>query len=192
MKKNRISNEIPSKYVPLCPIDNMQALVQIMAWHRPGVKPLSEPMLTQVHLGLYAAQGMGGGGVNIISDSALVPSGNRSLLEPRFTSGQWVDLRIALFGICVFDASAKWNGGIIFPTASCLIDLNVLLHVYFIFGNCRYCCNRNKILFCFFIYFFPDGVGYLGMVLTHIILDLVGKDPSESSNRRAYFKNWHI
>ena len=31
--------------VPKGPIDNIQALVQIMAWRRPGDKPLSEPML---------------------------------------------------------------------------------------------------------------------------------------------------
>ena len=29
------------------PIDNIPALVQTMAWHRKGDKPLSEPMLTQ-------------------------------------------------------------------------------------------------------------------------------------------------
>ena len=29
------------------PIDNKPALVQVMAWHRTGDKPLPEPMLTQ-------------------------------------------------------------------------------------------------------------------------------------------------
>ena len=42
-----ISNKISPKYVPWGPIDNMTALVQIMAWRRSGDKPLSEPMLTQ-------------------------------------------------------------------------------------------------------------------------------------------------
>ena len=42
-----ISNEISLKYIPRGLIDNMSALVQIMAWHHPGDKPLSEPMLTQ-------------------------------------------------------------------------------------------------------------------------------------------------
>ena len=32
------------KCVPEGPINNIQALVQIMAWRRPGDKPLSEPM----------------------------------------------------------------------------------------------------------------------------------------------------
>ena len=42
-----ISNKISLKYVPWGLIENMLALVQIMAWRRTGDKPLSEPMLTQ-------------------------------------------------------------------------------------------------------------------------------------------------
>ena len=33
------------KFVPTGPINNIPALVQIMAWRRPGDKPLSEPMV---------------------------------------------------------------------------------------------------------------------------------------------------
>ena len=33
------------KYVRKGPIDNNPALFQIMAWRRPGDKPLSEPMM---------------------------------------------------------------------------------------------------------------------------------------------------
>ena len=46
-EKGRIPIEISLKFVPRSPIDNKPALVQIMAWRRPGDKPLSEPMLTQ-------------------------------------------------------------------------------------------------------------------------------------------------
>ena len=42
-----ISIIISLKFVPEGPINNIPALVQIMAWRRPGDKPLSEPMLTQ-------------------------------------------------------------------------------------------------------------------------------------------------
>ena len=35
------------KFVPKGPINNIPALVQIMAWRRTGNKPLSEPMMTQ-------------------------------------------------------------------------------------------------------------------------------------------------
>ena len=36
--------KISLKFVPKSPIDNIPALFQIMAWHRPGDKPLSEAM----------------------------------------------------------------------------------------------------------------------------------------------------
>ena len=42
-----ISNKISLKYVPWGEIDNMAALVQIMAWRRPGTKPLSESMMNK-------------------------------------------------------------------------------------------------------------------------------------------------
>ena len=36
------------KFVPMCPIDNIPVLVLIMAWHIPGAKPLSEPMMVSL------------------------------------------------------------------------------------------------------------------------------------------------
>ena len=38
--------KISLKFVPKGPIDNILALVEILAWHQIGDKPLSEPMLT--------------------------------------------------------------------------------------------------------------------------------------------------
>ena len=43
-----ISIRISLKFVPSGPIDNIPALVQIMAWRRPGDKPLSEPMIASL------------------------------------------------------------------------------------------------------------------------------------------------
>ena len=40
-----ISIKISLKFVPKGQINNIPALVQIMAWRRPGDKPLSEPMV---------------------------------------------------------------------------------------------------------------------------------------------------
>ena len=40
--------EISLKFVPKGPINNIPALVQIMAWCRPGDKPLSEPMMVSL------------------------------------------------------------------------------------------------------------------------------------------------
>ena len=44
----RISVNISLNYVPYGPIDYKSALVQIMAWRRPGDKPLSEPMMVRI------------------------------------------------------------------------------------------------------------------------------------------------
>ena len=44
----RISINISLKFVPKGPINNNPALVQIMAWRRPGDKPLSEPMMVSL------------------------------------------------------------------------------------------------------------------------------------------------
>ena len=46
-ENNIIPILISLKFVPRRPITNNPALVQVMAWHRAGDKPLPEPMLTQ-------------------------------------------------------------------------------------------------------------------------------------------------
>ena len=43
-----ISIKISLKFVPKGPINNIPALVQIMAWRRPGDKSLSEPMMVSL------------------------------------------------------------------------------------------------------------------------------------------------
>ena len=44
----RISIKFSLKFVPKDPINSIPALVQIMAWRRPGDKPLSEPMMVSL------------------------------------------------------------------------------------------------------------------------------------------------
>ena len=44
----RISLKKSLKFVPRVGINNIPALVQIMAWRRPGGKPLSEPMMVSL------------------------------------------------------------------------------------------------------------------------------------------------
>ena len=46
-ENDRITIQISLKFVPISPIDNTPALVQVMAWRRTGDTPLSEPMLTR-------------------------------------------------------------------------------------------------------------------------------------------------
>ena len=49
LKENvRISIKISLNFVPKSPIDNIPALFQIMAWRRPGDKPLSEAMIVSL------------------------------------------------------------------------------------------------------------------------------------------------
>ena len=43
-----ISISISLKFVPRDPINNIPTLVQVMAWRRPGDKPLSEPMMVRL------------------------------------------------------------------------------------------------------------------------------------------------
>ena len=44
----QISIKTPLKFVPKGTINNIPALVQIMAWHRPSSKPLSEPIMVSL------------------------------------------------------------------------------------------------------------------------------------------------
>ena len=50
-------------FVPKRPINNIPALGQIMAWRRPGDKPLSEPMIVDIHI--YASLGINELTVNV-------------------------------------------------------------------------------------------------------------------------------
>ena len=43
-----ISAKMSLKFVPKGPINNISTLVQMMAWRRPGDKPLSEPMMARL------------------------------------------------------------------------------------------------------------------------------------------------
>ena len=49
--------KISLKFVHKGPINNIPALVQIMAWHRPGDKPLSELMMVNLPSHIYASLG---------------------------------------------------------------------------------------------------------------------------------------
>ena len=48
--------KISLKFVPKGPINSIPALVQIMAWRRPGGKPLSEPMMISLLTHLCVTQ----------------------------------------------------------------------------------------------------------------------------------------
>ena len=48
--------KISQKFVSKDPINNIQALLQIMAWHCQGAKPLSEPMMARLKMQIYIAR----------------------------------------------------------------------------------------------------------------------------------------
>ena len=53
-----ISIKISPKFVHQGPINDIPALVQIMAWYRPGDKPLSEPIMVRLLTHIYASLGL--------------------------------------------------------------------------------------------------------------------------------------
>ena len=78
----RIPIKISVKFVPRGRINNIPALVQIMAWRRPGDKPLSEPMIVilPTHICVTRPQwvNQAGSEVNTIPADALAMQGARS------------------------------------------------------------------------------------------------------------------
>ena len=49
LKENiRISTKLSLNFLPKSPVDNIPSLFQIMAWRRPGDKPLSEAMMVSL------------------------------------------------------------------------------------------------------------------------------------------------
>ena len=77
------------KFIPECPINNISSLVQIMAWRRPGDKPLSEPTMVSLltHICITRPQwvkrydNLGWG--NVVSSDGTMP-----LSKPKLTYHQ--------------------------------------------------------------------------------------------------------
>ena len=51
-----IAIKISLKFFPKVLINNITSLVQIMAWRRPGDKPLSEPMMIHLRTNIYVSR----------------------------------------------------------------------------------------------------------------------------------------
>ena len=69
--------EISMKFVPKGPINNIQAMVQIMAWRRPGDKPLSEPMMdiSTTHICVTRPQWVNIGSMQLIKGHTFLRMG---------------------------------------------------------------------------------------------------------------------
>ena len=101
--------EISLKFVPKGVFNNIPALVQIMAWRRPGDKPLSEPMMLRLPTHICITQ----------------PQWVNQCLEARTHKS---DLNVLCFcqgGINIgfgISLSCVWNHGEINASISCLVD----------------------------------------------------------------------
>ena len=66
-----ISPRISLKFVPEVRINNIPALVQIMAWRRPGDKPLSEPIMVSLLTHICVTRPQWVNGLNVIKHHPL-------------------------------------------------------------------------------------------------------------------------
>ena len=97
LKENvRISIEISLKFVPKSPIDNIPALVQIMAWRRPGDKPISEAMMVSLltHICVARPQCVNKALPGMMMNDKLVAiphniTACHCIFPPVFTNKQW-------------------------------------------------------------------------------------------------------
>ena len=104
----RISIKFSLKFVPKGPVNNIPALVQIMAWRRPGDKPLSESMMVSLmtHICVTRPQW-----VNV--------SGSR--FRKIVMYWMWRDLALWRHG------GGAWHNGSILTTSSGIKDIAIVL-----------------------------------------------------------------
>ena len=100
--------KISLNFVPSGPINNISALVQIMAWRRPGDKPLSEPMMVSLlmHICVTRPQWVK---IRFYTDKLIV-------------TGPLVSERMSLRNQCIMgNVRSDWN----------------MILFYWMFGFCR-------------------------------------------------------
>ena len=104
-----IPTKISLNFVPKGPINNIPALVKIMAWRRPGDKPLSEPMLIFVptHICVTRPQWV---------KLSEVPPNPASIPSATSLAREW--LAEAIIGHSDLTQSGWWAGGQGFQTGT--------------------------------------------------------------------------
>ena len=120
-----ISSNISLKFVPEWQINKIPALVQIMAWRRPGTKPLSEPMMFRLltHICITRPQW-----VNKLS--LLV------MWIPQMITAIWSHLLVhpSLWDLSGFISFGVWRRSIYNPSGDSL----------------SWCSSSYKLVFCVF------------------------------------------
>ena len=148
-----IAIKISLKFVPKGPINNNLALVQIIAWRRPGDKPLSEPMMVSLptHICVTRPQW-------VKSYSIKCKSPASRLLAQRFVQAQGTS-KLRVTGLC--EGNSPKTGR--FPSQRTSNAENITIwwrHHVFSYGWSRPVANHNKTQqheYFFFFFFFGGG-----------------------------------
>ena len=101
-----ISIKVSLKFVPKGPINNTPALVQIMAWRRPGDKPLSEPMMVSLltHICVTRPQW-----VNWLPSFSHIPLNRNKTYEISFKFCENMSLRVTNYNKQLFSTNCFFN-----------------------------------------------------------------------------------
>ena len=107
-----ISIKISLKFVPKGPINNIQVLVQIVAWRRPGAKPLSEPMVASLltHICVTRPQWVNKTGPAIVWERGVI---FKNIYKPSKFNGlnfqRWTKFHLANAWVIHFGYSSKFH-----------------------------------------------------------------------------------
>ena len=135
-----ISPRISLKFVPKVRVNNIPALVQIMAWRRPGDKPLSEPMMVSLltHICVtrpqwvkslrfsYTAIGSDDG---FGLDNGLAPTRRQAIIWTNADSIHW-RIYVALGGNELIEANLAYFIHITSPRGNGVIKASGLIHIF--------------------------------------------------------------
>ena len=86
----RISTKMSLKFYPKGPINNIPALVLIMAWRRPGDKPLSEPMMVCLLRHIWVTRPQWVIQIEVDNPPVRADQGYGSLREPATKKGSFL------------------------------------------------------------------------------------------------------
>ena len=158
----KISIKILLKFVPMGPTNNIPALVQIMAWRRPGDTPLYEPMMVSLltHICVTRPQWVKislkfvpKGPINSIPALVQIMAwcwpGDKPLSEPMIVSllmhmGQVTELWLSSYLVLLsVDSKTRWQGSHSF--VSWPIYASVGLHE--LMANLTFICYKAVNLF---------------------------------------------
>ena len=122
-KDARMLINIILHFVPLVSINNISALVKIMAWHRPGDKPLSEPIMVRLPTHIFVIRPQWVNTVLLLGYHWMIPSASVVPVASQCTCGSsWPPVRsnyanshwIAT-GRPLGDSISQWSSSVVYP-----------------------------------------------------------------------------